>query len=87
LQNSFKVCKSDECVLVKKVNGKYVLVLLYVDDILVMAENAGGRYAVKDLLKSKYEKITVTEGKRLPYLGMTIIKSDVGYEMCMGSYI
>jgi hypothetical protein len=52
-----------------------------------MAENAGERYAVKDLLESKYEKITVTEGKRLPYLGMTIIKSDMGYEMCMGSYI
>jgi len=31
--------------------------------------------------------VTVTEGDRLPYLGMTIIKTNEGFEICMQSYI
>jgi len=80
VKNGFKVCKTDECVLVKKTAvGKCVVVLLYVDDILV--------YVVKALLEDKYEKVTHSEGKRLPYLGMTIIKTAVGYEVTMSSNI
>jgi len=88
VKNSFKVCKTDECVLVKKTaEGKYVVVLLYVDDILVLSGSAADRYTVKTLLEDKYEKVTHAEGKRLPYLGMTIIKMAVGYEVTMSSYI
>jgi hypothetical protein len=88
VKNGFKVCKTDEYVLVKKTaEGKYVVVLLYVDDILVLSGSAADRYEVKALLEDKYEKVTHTEGKRLPYLGMTIIKTAVGYEVTMSLYI
>jgi hypothetical protein len=42
---------------------------------------------VKDILKKQYQKVTVSEGKRLPYLGMTIIKTDDEFKVCMESYI
>ena len=68
VKNGFKVCKTDECVLVKKTaEGKYVVVLLYVDDILVLSGSAADRYVVKALLEDMYEKVTHLEGKRLPH--------------------
>jgi hypothetical protein len=86
--NGFKVCKSDKWFFVKKMpDGRYVVVLLYVDDILVLSADATSRYAVKELLESKYEKVTVIEGDRLPYLGMAIVKASTGYEICMRVYI
>jgi hypothetical protein len=48
---------------------KYVVVLLYVDDILIMAEQSSDR------------KWTTS------VLGMTIVKSNIGYMICMKSYI
>jgi len=86
--NGFKICPSDECILVKKhSSGRYIVVILYADDILVLSGDRDDRYYVKDLLEGKYEKIMVTEGDRLPYLGMTNIKSARGFEICMKSYI
>jgi hypothetical protein len=86
--NGFKKCPSDECVLVKHVDGKEaIVVLLYVDDLLIMSKVATDRYWLKDILEQKYKKITVTEGKRLPYLGMTILKTKDRYEISMQSYI
>jgi len=86
--NGFEKCPSDECVLVKHVDGKEaIVVLLYVDDLLIMSKVPTNRYWLKDILEQKYEKITVTEGKRLPYLGMTILKTKDGYEISMQSYI
>jgi hypothetical protein len=82
------ICKSDECVLVKRMkSGKHIIVMLYVDDILVMSEVSGDRHWVKSLLEDKYKKVTSEEGDRLPYLGMTIDKKNFGYELCMQSYV
>ena len=84
----FTTCKSDECVLVKRMkSGKHIIVMLYVDDILVMSEVSEDRYWVKSLLEDKCKKVTSEEGDRLPYLGMTIVKRDFGYELCMQSYV
>lgn len=47
----FKKCTLDECILVKCTKeGKYIVLLLYVDDILIMAESREDRHWVKDLL-------------------------------------
>jgi hypothetical protein len=41
MKHGFQKCQADECVLVKCMpNGKYVIVLLYVNDILVISEKA-----------------------------------------------
>jgi hypothetical protein len=86
--NGFQKCPSDECIMVRKEEGKQaIVVILYVDDILILAGEANDRYWVKDILEQKYQKVTVSEGDRLPYLGMTIIKTNEGFEVCMESYI
>jgi hypothetical protein len=77
MANGFKQCPSDECVFVKKEDGKDpIVVILYVDDILIMSKRAEDRNWVRDILEQQYQKITVTEGTRLPYLGMTIFKKE-----------
>jgi len=88
LANGFMKCPADECVLVKHEDGKEaIIVLLYVDDILIISKERKDRLWVKDLLEKEYEKVTVTEGDRLPYLGMIIIKTSEGFEICMHSYV
>jgi hypothetical protein len=87
-ENGFKKCPSDQCVLVKRVEGKEpIVVILYVDDILIMSKDSVDRYWVKEILEHQYGKITITEGPRLPYLGMTILKTQDGFEIGMQSYI
>jgi hypothetical protein len=69
------VCPFDECIMVKHTNGQGAIVLiLYVDDILILSNIDADRKWVKNILERKYEKITVTEGKRLPYLGKLLLK-------------
>jgi len=88
LELGFKKCPSDDCILVKYQEGKQpIVVVLYVNDILIMAEKREDRYWVKEILEQEYKKVTVTEGERLPYLGMSIIKTEVGFEICMKTYI
>jgi hypothetical protein len=88
MEKGIKKCKSNECVLVKQMeNGEHLVVLIYVDDILVMGKQHEHRHWVKKILEEEYEKITMDEGDCLPYLGMTIVKKNDGYEISMKSYI
>ena len=88
MRMGFKLVKGDQCVLVKQMqSGKYVIVILYVDDILVLSELSEDRHWVRSILTERYKKVSMEEGERLPYLGMTIVKCEFGYEMCMRSYI
>jgi hypothetical protein len=88
MSKGFKKFPSDKCIFVKRMsNGKYVLALLYVDGILIMSELSSDRQWVKDILEQRYDKVTATENERLPYLGMTIIKTENGFEIRMKSYI
>jgi hypothetical protein len=68
-------------------NGQYIVLLLYVDDILVMSKMKEDRYWVKEILQQEYEKITMDEGERLPYYGMTILITKEGFEITMKTYI
>ena len=68
-------------------NGRYVLALLFVNDILVLSELASDRERVQQILERQYEKVTVSEGTCLPYLGIMIVKTNNGYEICMKVYI
>jgi hypothetical protein len=59
MTRGFKKCKSDEYVLVKKMeDGKFLIVLLYVDDILVLGERHEHRHWVRNILEAEYEKVT-----------------------------
>ncbi len=84
----FKKSQADECVLVKRMgNDNYIVIVLYVDDILVLGGVTEDRHWVKQILIDEYQKITFDEGKRLTYLGMTINKVERGFEVSMKSYI
>ena len=84
----FKACKSDECIMVKRMqSGSYLVVILYVVDILVLSGVRDDMYWMKSILEDRYKKVTSKEGDRLPYLGMAIVKSNLGYEICMKAYI
>jgi hypothetical protein len=88
MAKGFKKCHADECVLVKKVdNGEYIIVLLYVDDILVLGKQHADRHWVRQILEDEYDKVTSEEGYCLPYLGMTILKTELGFKITMKSYI
>ncbi len=86
-KHGFKICKSDECILYKKHEGKDITLILHVDDILILSEVTSMCNWVKDILVQKHEKVTHNEGNKMCYLGMTLRKSDVGYEILMKSYI
>ncbi len=63
MTHGFKKCPCNKCVLVKCMESReYVLVILYVDNILIMSASRNDREWVKDLLENKYEKISVVEG-------------------------
>jgi hypothetical protein len=89
MSNGFKKVQSDECVLVKTLEGGRHLVILLCkdDDLLVMSSSKADRHWVKDLLERVYGKVTYDEGNRLPYLGMTVIKTKNGFAVCMRAYM
>jgi hypothetical protein len=61
--------------------------LLYMDDILIMSKLRKDRHWAKGILEARYEKVSHAERTRLPYLGMTILRTTVGFKICMRSYI
>jgi hypothetical protein len=62
-QCGFKKCKSYECILVKKTGaGDYIIVILYVNDLLILSGNGADRAWLKERLESKYKKVTSVEG-------------------------
>jgi hypothetical protein len=81
VSHGFKICKTDECILVKKQDGKSILLILYVDDILILSDETYLCNWVKDILTEKYEKVTHEDGNKLCYLGMTLRSGENGYEI------
>lgn len=66
----FKQCATDQCLYVKKQNGKLVYVLLYVDDILVFCSDMKIIDTIKQLLSKEFEMTDM--GKVSTFLGMHI---------------
>jgi hypothetical protein len=88
MSQGFRKCILDECILVKRMpNGESITVVLYVDDILVMGKIKDDRHWVKSVLEDRYKKITSEEGQKFTYLGMTIVRKQDGFQVCMRAYI
>jgi len=58
-----------------------------VDDILILSCDKATCHWVREILTSKYEKVTHNKGDKLCYLGMTLRKRNNGYEILMKPYI
>jgi hypothetical protein len=88
MSHGFKICKSDECILHKIMKeGKHIVLILHVDDILIMSGDQDTRVWVRDLLQKEYDKITFDEEEKFTYLGMALTRTSQGYEISIRSYI
>jgi hypothetical protein len=84
----FRITPSDECVLhLKRERGRDVMILLYVDDLLVLAQDERDLDWVKGAVEKKYEKVTYERSDRMSYLGMVLEETPEGFEISMTSYI
>lgn len=73
LGHEFSRCEYDSCVYMKKVSdGSLVYLLLYVDDMLVVAIDMFKVKKVKEMLKGEFEMKDLGPAKKL--LGMEIIR-------------
>jgi hypothetical protein len=70
--DDFDINPMDECVLNKGTGAEQITVVIHVDDLLVTARVPEHVDALLELLRKAYKKITVHEGKQLPYLGMML---------------
>ena len=68
----------DPCVLNRVVDGKQSTLLLHVDDIMVLSEIAGESKELYSYLESKFGKVSLHEGIKHNYLGMTFDFSSIG---------
>ena len=66
----FKANAYEPCVLNAKMNDVQVTITLHVDDLLVSSVSKKNIDTVISFMQSKFEKITVHNGKVLKYLGM-----------------
>ncbi|GJT47458.1 retrovirus-related pol polyprotein from transposon TNT 1-94 [Tanacetum coccineum] len=55
LENGFKINECDKCVYVKDTSSGYVILCLYVDDMLIVGSNDKIIRSTKDMLKSKFD--------------------------------
>jgi hypothetical protein len=81
--------KVDNCVLNMNTGGRDVTIILYVDDILILAEKDEDIHWLIDALKAEYGELTVEMGDQFTYLGMVLTRTDGGrtIELRMDGYI
>jgi hypothetical protein len=68
----------EPCVLNKDIGGKQSTLLLHVDDIMVLSQVAEEISALHKHLESRFDKVTLHEGVKHNYLGMTFDFSVIG---------
>ena len=55
MNNGFKINECDKCVYVKNTENGYVILCLYVDDMLIVGSNARMVKSTKDILNSRFD--------------------------------
>jgi hypothetical protein len=67
----WKKSQVNACVMHKIVQGRVCIIMIYIDDLLVVATKQETE-CLKGLLKTKFDDITVNEGREVSFLGMQI---------------
>ena len=76
IKTGYTRCLYDCCIYLRKLNeGSYIYLLLYVDDILIAAQNKGEIEVLKKLLSSEFEMKDLGDAKKI--LGMEIYRDKV----------
>ncbi|GJR60008.1 retrovirus-related pol polyprotein from transposon TNT 1-94 [Tanacetum coccineum] len=74
LESGFKINECDKCVYVKDTSSGYVILCLYVDDMLIVGSNDKMIRSTKDMLKSKFDMKDM--GLADVILGIKIIRTQ-----------
>ena len=85
MSNGFRINECDKCVYVKNTTSSYVIICLYVDDMLIMGSNNDIIKATKRMLNSKFDMkdLGVADVK----LGMKISRKFDGLVLSQSHYI
>ena len=80
------VSESDSCVMRRCINGMIFIILIYVDDLLILAmkDEIEG---ICELLTGVFMAITMEIGRELLYLGMQVVWWDGSFEITMDYYL
>ncbi|GJY08243.1 retrovirus-related pol polyprotein from transposon TNT 1-94 [Tanacetum coccineum] len=85
LESGFKINECDKCVYVKDTNSGYVILCLYVDDMLIIGSNDKMIKSTKDMLKSKFDMKDM--GLADVILGIKIIRTQNGLVLSQAHYV
>lgn len=82
----FEQSKNDPCLYSKNTNGEWIFVLIYVDDIMVMAKTMSSLRKIKSALSEKFDIKDLGEIKQ--YLGIEITRNKDGiFQLNQSKYI
>ncbi|GJR49345.1 putative ribonuclease H-like domain-containing protein [Tanacetum coccineum] len=85
LESGFKINECDKCVYVKDTSSGYVILCLYVDDMLIVGSNDKIIRSTKDMLKSKFDMKDM--GLADVILGIKIIRTQNGLVLSQAHYV
>ena len=85
LESGFKINECDKCVYVKDTSSGYVILCLYVDDMLIIGSNDKMIKSTKDMLKSKFDMKDM--GLADVILGIKIIRTQNGLVLSQAHYV
>ena len=85
LESGFKVNECDKCIYVKSTENGYVILCLYVDDMLIVGSNDWMIKSTKAFLNSKFEMKDM--GLADVILGIKIHRSSEGLVLSQSHYV
>ena len=77
ISNGFKINECDKCVYIKNINKGYMIVCLYVNDMLIIGSNNDMIKTIKKMLNKHFDMKDM--GIADVILGMKIINTSEGY--------
>lgn len=84
LSYGFQISESDNCLYHKLVKNKYVILCLYVDDILILAHELETINEIKEFLFKKFDMKDLGEADEI--LGMKIIRTPNSIKLSQSHY-
>nr|GEV45804.1 retrotransposon protein, putative, Ty1-copia subclass [Tanacetum cinerariifolium] len=85
LESGFKINECDKCVYVKDASSGYVILCLYVDDMLLVGINDKMIKSTKDMLKLKFDMKDMSLADVI--LGIKIIRTQNGLMLSQAHYV
>ena len=85
LESGFKINECEKCVYVKDTSAGYMILCLYVDDMLIVGSNDKMIKSTKDMLKSKFDMKDM--GLADVILGIKIIRTQNGLVLSQAHYV